>query len=168
MSSGHFDNVREQIGCCGIWCGSCIVGNGALAELTRRYRRLIELHDLRSWGPKNFDYEQFAKGLTSIQAMAPCNGCLKGGGRDDCEIRSCARAKRLSDCTECGEFSERGDRLQCPNGKLLEHMRSGARGAGLLVRERRTDRASLIPVWIEQLHSRWPQSVLFDDQSDRW
>ena len=33
----ELENVKDQIGYCGIWCGSCIVGNGALRELTRKY-----------------------------------------------------------------------------------------------------------------------------------
>jgi hypothetical protein len=63
MRSGHFENVEEQIGRCGIWCGSCVVGNGALAELTRRYEQLLELHDLRAWGPRGIDYDAFAQSL---------------------------------------------------------------------------------------------------------
>ena len=37
-----FENVKAQVGYCGIWCGSCVVGNGALSGLTRRYRELID------------------------------------------------------------------------------------------------------------------------------
>jgi hypothetical protein len=162
MSSGHFESVRAQIGCCGIWCGSCVVGNGALAELTRRYERLLELHDLRNWGPKDFDHDQFAQGLRSIRSMAPRAGCLRGGGRDSCELRSCARARELADCTECG------GRGQCPHAGLLGHMRSGAARAGLSVREPGSDRERSLRGWMEEIRSRWPQSVLFDGQSDRW
>ncbi len=32
-----FDRVKAQIGACGIWCGSCAVGNGSLRELSRRF-----------------------------------------------------------------------------------------------------------------------------------
>lgn len=28
----HFDSVKDQIGRCGIWCGSCVAGNGVLQE----------------------------------------------------------------------------------------------------------------------------------------
>lgn len=168
MSSASFDNVKCQIGCCGIWCGSCVVGNGTLAELTRRYQRLIDLHDLRSWGPKDFDYDQFDKGLRSIQAMTACPGCLRGGGRADCEIRACAAAKHLADCTECSEFGKGSGRGHCPHIKLRDHMRSGALEAGLLVREPGTDRACSLEGWVEELHRRWPQSLLFDGQDEQW
>lgn len=162
MRLRHFENVAEQIGRCGIWCGSCVVGNGALAELTRRYERLLELHDLRAWGPRGIDYDAFGESLRAIRSMTPCPGCLKGGGRDDCELRSCAGGRALSDCSECGELAG------CPHGTLLGHMRSGAAGAGLFVREPGSDRGTTLRRWLEELRSRWPQSVVFDDQDDRW
>lgn len=162
MRSGHFANVAEQVGRCGIWCGSCVVGNGVLAELTRRYERLLELHDLRAWGPKDVDHDAFSQSLRSICSMAPCPGCLKGGGRDDCELRSCAEERTLSDCSECGELG------RCPRGTLLDHMRSGAARAGLFVRGPGADRGTTLRRWLEELRSRWPQSVAFDEQDDRW
>jgi len=42
MQSQSFANMKEQIGYCGLWCGSCIVGNGTLKELTKRYQKLIK------------------------------------------------------------------------------------------------------------------------------
>lgn len=162
MSSSHFENVKGQAGYCGIWCGSCVVGNGALPELTRRYQRLVDRYGLRDWGPKDFSFDEFAKGLRSIQSMAACPGCLRGGGRENCELRACATAKGLSDCTECA------GRAQCPHGSILEHMRSGALRAGLFVREVGADRACVLGKWLESLRSHWPQSVLFDGQSERW
>ena len=38
------ENVKNQIGYCGIWCGSCIVGNGTLRELTDKYKDLTETY----------------------------------------------------------------------------------------------------------------------------
>jgi hypothetical protein len=162
MSTEHFDKVKGQIGRCGIWCGSCVVGNGVLAELTRRYERLMDIYDLRDWGPKDFNYDEFAQGLHSIQKMVPCPGCLKGGGRDACELRSCAAARELSDCSECG------DHRSCPHAALLETMRSGAIQAGLFVRDFGEGRAEALSRWIDELHLRWPQTVLFDKQNDQW
>ena len=46
-----FDNIKGLIGYCGIWCGSCVVSNGALRELTQRYEKLLEsIHQGRSLG----------------------------------------------------------------------------------------------------------------------
>ncbi|MCK4594053.1 hypothetical protein KAU45_06085 [bacterium] len=55
MAENPFDNVKDQIGCCGIWCGSCGAGNGALGELSRRYADLVRKYGLPHWGPKDVD-----------------------------------------------------------------------------------------------------------------
>jgi hypothetical protein len=162
MGREQFESVKGQIGRCGIWCGSCVVGNGALAELTRRCERLLDVYGLRDWGPKNFDYDQFIRGLRSIQQMVPCPGCLKGGGRDACELRSCVATRELSDCCDCG------DRRSCPHAAQLEKMRSGAVRAGLFVRDAGEDRTDALRRWIDDLPSRWPHSALFDEQSGQW
>lgn len=81
----HFDNVEDQIGYCGIWCGSCVAGNGVLQELTERYDRIIKDYDLEQWA--------------SIQNMPLCPGCLKGGGRDDCEIGAGISRSSICDLT---------------------------------------------------------------------
>ena len=41
LKAKAFENVQGQIGFCGIWCGSCVVGNGTLKELTKRYEEII-------------------------------------------------------------------------------------------------------------------------------
>ena len=151
----HFDNVKDQIGYCGIWCGSCVAGNGVLQELTRRYEKIITNYDLEQWAPKDFDFKEFAKGLESIQNMPLCSGCLKGGGRDDCEIRACALDKNLADCSQCDRPDE------CENVKLLETMQQGALKAGLMVKTENIDRNELLEKWTEQLETAWPSSILF-------
>ena len=158
MSSTDFENVKSQIGYCGIWCGSCVVGNGVLAELAGRFQDMTEAYGLREWGPKNLDYSEFTGTLKSIRAMTACPGCLKGGGRDDCEMRSCAREKKLEGCVECAGGGT------CGHAEILEHMRSGALAAGLLVRAGESDREDLLKQWTETLASKWPCSVLFVEE----
>ncbi len=150
-----FENVKDQIGFCGIWCGSCVVGNGVLRELTKKYKELIDAYGLQDWAPKDFDYQEFSKELESIQRMPLCTGCLKGGGRDNCEIRTCALEKSLEDCTLCQEFG------QCKNTELLEHMRSGARNAGLFVMSEDADKQGILGQWSADLRSKWPCCILF-------
>ena len=150
-----FENVRNQIGYCGIWCGSCVVGNGALRDITRRYEEMTTAYGLQQWAPKDFAYVEFSKGLESIHGLPLCPGCLSGGGRDDCEIRACAMSRELRDCTECGEFRE------CEHAEIVEKMRSGARAAGLIVKETDSENEALIDRWTAELKSRWPCCVLF-------
>lgn len=51
MDLKDFENVRHQIGCCGAWCGSCVVGNGVLKQLTKKYQEMTDAYGLREWGP---------------------------------------------------------------------------------------------------------------------
>ncbi len=80
MAVKPFDDVENQIGFCGIWCGSCPAGNGSVVELTRRYEEVVKKNQLEKWAPKDFDFEEFMKGLASLQKVSLCQGCLKGGG----------------------------------------------------------------------------------------
>jgi hypothetical protein len=156
MDLRDFESVKHQVGYCGAWCGSCVVGNGVLRQLTRKYKDMLDAYGLRGWGPKDFDYDAFAKGLESIQAMPSCPGCLRGGGRENCEIKACASAKGFRVCTECGV----GDR--CSHAEVLEYMRAGARAAGVLFKAGEPDSDDAIEDWVAQLASKWPCSVLFE------
>ncbi len=150
-----FENVKDQIGYCGIWCGSCIVGNGTLREMTEKYKNLTETYDLKDWGPKDIDFAQFYKWLESIQKMDLCAGCRKGGGRDNCEMRRCAKEKDLDNCTLCEEFE------RCSNTEMLNHMRSGALAAGLYVLSKGENKKEFIKQKYSELKNRWPCCVIF-------
>jgi hypothetical protein len=152
-----FENVKEQIGYCGIWCGSCVVGNATLTELTKRYRKLLDVYGVLEWGPKDFDSQAFLKGLESIQGIPVCVGCLKGGGRDNCEMRTCALSKGLDECSKCDAVTT------CEHTAILEHMRSGAVAAGLMVKTADVDKKQLIDTWTAELKSRLPCCILFMD-----
>jgi hypothetical protein len=153
-----FENVRGQIGACGIWCASCIVGNGTLPELTWRYSELITAYSLQEWGPQDFDYRELIKGLESIGNMKLCSGCIRGGGRENCEMRSYAESKRISGCYVC-----RGT-ATCKHAEARQHMRSGAAKAGLFVTIEDLNQQHLIGNWISRLKTSWPSSVLFADR----
>lgn len=150
-----FENVRDQVSYCGIWCGSCVVGNGALRELTRRYKELITVYSLEEWGPDDFDYKELLKALESIENVPLCSGCLRGGGREGCEMRSCAQSRRISGCHICGEL------VECKHSELLGHMRSGAVKAGLFVSTEDVDRQQLIQNWTTRLRTNWLASLIF-------
>ena len=160
MTKIYFDNVKNQIGACGIWCGSCVAGNGELNILTQKYAKIIKDYGLEQWAPKDFDFEEFKKGLDSIQKMPLCPGCLKGGGRDDCEIRICVTDKKIADCSECDDLEK------CTHAEILDKMRTGAREAGLFVKLKKADDQELIAKWTEQLENQWPSSIVFIDDKD--
>jgi hypothetical protein len=151
-----FEKVREQIGFCGIWCGSCVVANGALSALTGRYEELVAAYGLREWVPGDFDFDEFQRGLTSIRDMPLCPGCRRGGGRDDCEIRACTLGRGLDGCRDCLEPAT------CESAEVLLQMQSGARAAGLFVTTERIPKEELIAQWTADLRSHWPSSILFE------
>jgi hypothetical protein len=155
MEVKPFENVKNQIGFCGIWCGSCVVGNGLLRELTKRYEKIVKDYGLKEWVPNDFDFREFEKGLSSVQTAAICPGCLKGGGRTNCEIRACATGKNVTDCVECGQSPE------CKHLEILQIMRTGALGAGLLVKTENIGQQKLIEKWIDEIKSKFPYLLLF-------
>jgi hypothetical protein len=121
-----FEAVKHQIGYCGIWCGSCVAGNGALRELTGRFADVIGNYGLEEWVPPCFDFKEFSKGLESIEDMPLCGGCRSGDGSPDCPMRLCAIDRGVEDCIECGQHEV------CGNTERFEKMRTGAVGAGLV------------------------------------
>ena len=155
MGTEAFENVKNQIGFCGIWCGSCVVGNGTLRELTKKYETIIKNYDLEEWAPKDFEFKEFAKGLTSIQTVPLCPGCLKGGGRDNCEMKACASNRGINDCSECDQPEA------CKNLEILQKMCTGAQNAGLSVKTENADSQELIEKWTAELKSKWPCCILF-------
>ncbi len=157
MNRGHLESVLPQIGRCGIWCGSCVVGNGALMEMARRYREMVESHGLEHWGATGFDYAEFTKGLGCVSRLDVCPGCLSGGGRDECRLRRCVEGRGLDTCVDCTEFPD------CSHGELLEHMRSGARRAGLTVIDSRADSERVVEGGESQLSDRWWWRALFEE-----
>ena len=150
-----FEKVRAQIGACGIWCGSCIVGNGTLRELSARYGQMLADYGLEEWGPQDFNYEELQKGLASMQHVPLCPGCRQGGGRQDCEIRACAAKRQVEFCGECVAAAD------CEHGHLLEHMRRGAVQAGLFVETAAADPHELVDRWTAAIKGKWPTCVLF-------
>jgi hypothetical protein len=156
MNAKHFDNVKDQIGYCGLWCGSCIVGNGALRELTRRYEALIKGYGVDKWGAKDFDAQKFLKGLKGIQSIAVCRGCLKGGGNEACRIRPCASARKVSDCEECGR------RRKCRNHEARMKVRAGARKVGMLMKTGKGSAAALTRKWRAAIRGTFPSIVIED------
>jgi hypothetical protein len=156
-----FDRVKAQIGACGIWCGSCAVGNGSLRELSRRFEEVLESHGVREWAPAELDYPAFAQGLAAIRKIASCPGCRNYGGREDCEMRACTARRGLSECAECGEHAN------CPHAEILRHMRAGARDAGLFIKTEPVDVQELLPEWTRRLKAQWPSCILFLDELGR-
>lgn len=160
MTEG-FENVKNQIGFCGIWCGSCLGGNDAILELTRKYEQIIKRSQaaLEKWAPKEFDFNEFMKGLASIQAMPLCPGCKKGGGNPACEIRICASKKNITNCSQCDGLAE------CKNFESLEQGYPKIKEE--LRKIKNVDQKEVIENWMSELKTKWPHCVLLCETADK-
>jgi len=127
-----------------------------LKELTKRYEHIISGYGVDEWGAKDFDSKEFLKGLASIQTLPICQGCLKGGGNDECKIRPCASNKKISDCNECNELKT------CKNLEALQKVRTGALRVGILVKtgNDKADRQQLIRKWTAEIKNKFPNCVI--------
>ncbi len=152
MTLSAFENVRNQIGFCGIWCGSCAAGNGAILELTKRFEETVKKHNLEKWVPKEFDFKEFMKGLTCIQATPLCPGCRKGGGPPTCKVRICALQKGLVDCSQCNQL------IECRNFEQIENSHPKIKQDLMKIKSK--DRDEVIEKWRGELKMKWPHCVL--------
>jgi hypothetical protein len=159
LGAKAFENVKSQIGICGIWCGSCVVGNGALRELTSRYKQIIEGYGLEEWVSKDFDFTEFLKCLVSIQASPICPGCRKGGGATGCEMKACASERGLDGCIECDMPDA------CENRDRLLRMRTGALDAGLMVNNEAVDSNELLERWSKELKNKCARAATWSSPS---
>ncbi len=153
MNADAFQNVRNQIGFCGIWCGSCAAGNGAILELARKFEEAVEKYQLEKWAPENFDFNEFRKGLGSIQTMSRCPGCLKGGGTPNYKIQRCASSKQMANCSRCDQL------MECENFESLEKSHPAIKEE--LKKIAKKDQNELVEKWTGELKSKWPHLVLF-------
>jgi len=162
LETSVFQNVRNQIGFCGIWCGSCLGGNGAVQELTRKYEQVVKRSQLaiEKWTPKEFSFNEFMKGLACIEAMQLCPGCRKGGGPSTCNIRICALGKSLSDCSQCNELADCKNfgHLEKTNPKIKEE----------LSKLKTSNQDQLLKKWTDELAQKWPDCVLICKAPKQW
>jgi len=152
LEATAFRDVKDQIGFCGIWCGSCVAGNGAIIELTKRYEEIVKNYNLAKWTPKGFDFREFAKGLALIQTMPLCSGCKKGGGPATCRIRICALGKGVTDCSQCGQL------MECANFEQLEKSHPKLKDDLMKIKNR--ERKEVIEKWMSELKTIWPHCIL--------
>lgn len=88
MEAGLFENVRNQVGFCGIWCGSCLAGNGTIQELVKRFEEIVKNCELEKWVTKEFDFKEFMKGLACTQKMCLCQDAKKAVGLQPAKLES--------------------------------------------------------------------------------
>lgn len=111
MLKEAFEAVKDQMGPCGISCALCDLGNGTVAETAMKLKEHLDLYEVPSWAPlvpggTELDFDHLKKSLDWMNTYLRCLGCEQGGGPPDCIIRTCAKEKGFTLCTECYELEE--------------------------------------------------------------
>jgi len=104
--SNGFDN---HLGHCGMLCGACPLGSGAVAESASQTRKHIADCQIPMWSPfvpggEAIDWKAMDRCLEWLQKYACCAGCKNGGGPPDCTIRICARERGMELCSSCRDL----------------------------------------------------------------
>ena len=161
LTTKNFDNVKNQIGFCGIWCGSCLGGSGAVQELTRKYEQIVKhsQRTLEKWAPKEFDYNATMKSLASIKAMPLCTGRKKGGGDPSCKVRTCASKRNMANCSECNEL------MKCKNFEDLE--KGYPKIKKKLTKIKNANQKEITKKWMSELKTKWPHCVLICETTNK-
>ncbi|MBN2334509.1 DUF3795 domain-containing protein [Candidatus Bathyarchaeota archaeon] len=109
MQEKAYEAVKDQAGPCGITCGSCVLGNGTIAETAGKAKTYIQGYGIKEWAPMvpggaELNWEETEKALDWMSKNSYCPGCEKGGGPPDCSIRACANEKSIELCSQCDEL----------------------------------------------------------------
>ena len=101
--------THTQFGPCGILCGSCPLGSGAVAESAGLTRKHITDCQIPMWSPfvpggEVIDWAAVDRALDWMIVYSRCAGCRNGGGPPDCAIRICAREKGYELCSSCADL----------------------------------------------------------------
>jgi hypothetical protein len=109
MQEEAFNTVKDQAGPCGITCGTCVLGNGTIAETAGKTKGYIAGYGIKEWAPlvpggAEIDWAETEKALEWMTKYAGCQGCEKGGGPPSCAIRPCANEKGIQLCSQCSEL----------------------------------------------------------------
>ena len=95
------------VGCCGLYCGDCGIGNGKVQNAAKAFEALLNelgypqfVPTLAEQVPAARHYPEFAALLKWIGDEA-CPGCQAGGGDPNCPSRNCSREKGYTGCWQC-------------------------------------------------------------------
>lgn len=122
MLKEAFDQVKDQMGPCGIVCAACDLGNGTVAETALKLLEYLKMYAVSSWAPAvpgggDVDFDRLDQALNWVQTYTRCFGCGQGGGPPDCAIRNCSKERGYELCSECPDLEgcDKFDWLQKPD-----------------------------------------------------
>jgi hypothetical protein len=102
-------DVKNQVGHCGITCGTCFLGNGSVANSAKQTLDYINMIGIKEWASlvpegSDLDWDETEETLNWMTKYAYCEGCERGGGPPNCAIRICAKEKEYELCNMCSEL----------------------------------------------------------------
>lgn len=101
---------QKLIAYCGLYCGDCLGYKQTVADLARDLRKALrqahfgELAEVIAQVPafKTFvNYPQCYEVLGALMKLRCTKTCRGNGGPPSCEIRTCARKRKLDGCWQC-------------------------------------------------------------------
>lgn len=111
MTKQAFEELKTQMGPCGIACATCDLGNGTVAETANTLKQQLQMYEVSTWAPQapggsEIDFNQLGKSLDWVHTYTRCLGCEQGGGPPDCAIRACAKERGYDICSQCADLEE--------------------------------------------------------------
>jgi hypothetical protein len=104
---------KNLIAYCGLYCGSCFIYLGKIADLARDLRKELRAAKFQRFArviSRYFkpykNYEQTYELLGMMVRLRCKRTCHDGGGPPLCKIRNCCTKKEYVGCWECNEFEE--------------------------------------------------------------
>lgn len=94
---------------CGLYCPGCGIHQGKVTERVEGLQRILTSYEignqkesLSEIEPAFAHYDTFEAVLEGLKStLGSCDGCKKGGGFSDCEVRDCATDRGYQTCLEC-------------------------------------------------------------------
>ena len=94
---------------CGLYCGACAIKNGQIGKAASDLKRMLEVYEYASWTPYAVELFPATKHYKEFEAVLgwltgqDCPACRAGGGNPACEMRKCARERKLEGCFACDD-----------------------------------------------------------------
>jgi hypothetical protein len=104
----------DMISYCGMYCGTCPAYTQSIATAAKDLQKGLRLGKCDKAAPglakipafSAFKhYDRFSDLLAVLAKMVCKKPCRAGGGSRQCKIRMCVKAKDLSGCWQCDEFT---------------------------------------------------------------
>jgi hypothetical protein len=133
---------------CGLHCDLC----SARSRIPQRAKALQQAMADEGWPYWGRDFPGFTDFWAFLEGLHTDGGCpgCRAGGDPGCQIRVCARERRLDLCNQCGDFP-------------CEHIQALAARYPTLVADNRRMGAVALDQWLEEQLERKRRGFIYAD-----